>query len=301
MSQITNEALLLRRKVLVGASISVLLVASAAISSLVLQPKATKVLPANSQTNISSVGTSAQKQNDFKSSIAEQYANIPDVTLLEAQDLGTWSYVVTRHEKDGLSAGIMYKHDTVNDLRAYAETNRALIQEIEAAGGEAEVTLTFLPFGTPEWFRQWAKKNSFAARQTQLLTTAPGSAGTGTVIVLGRGDEPLPQSSLDSTMVNSISGVHGTYGTVAASRLSEIAADPRVALLDVTPAWLRLEAKRTGIANLDSRPVSVDLPYGYMERLGLQNFARLELPASPTIPLPIVTPPVQRRTIIPEP
>ena len=288
------------RKALAGVGISTLLVVSGVIGALVLKPMDTRVLTASSQVNTSATDKTVAGQDETQPSLASQYANIPGITVLRERDLGTWRYIITNNETNGVSGGVVYKHDTVNDISAYIAANRALIPEVAAAGGRAEVTISFLPLAEAKWFREWARQKGLRATQTQILIAAPGSTGTGTMIILGKGDDPVPQADLDSAMINGIYGIHGVYGTVDASRLSEIASDPNVALLDVTPAWVRLDTKRSGVANLDSQPVAVDLPYGYMEKLGLQNFANAEAPMLPTIPLPVITPPIQHATIVPD-
>ncbi len=45
-----------------------------------------------------------------------------DVTV-RTQDFGVWSYSATRSDMDPLHASVNYKHDTVADLKAYAEAN----------------------------------------------------------------------------------------------------------------------------------------------------------------------------------
>lgn len=83
----------------------------------------------------------------------------------------------------------------------------------------------------------------------------------------------------------------GGYSTVDARRLSELTSDPNVFLVDVTPAWIRRELAAAGAiseADVAKVPVYVDLPFAYMEGLGMVVIPTVPVPVStvvvPTIP-----------------
>ncbi len=71
----------------------------------------------------------------------------------------------------------------------------------------------------------------------------------------------------------------GVECTVRVEQLLEIAADPLVFLVDVTPTWVRRDLAEAGMAGAMQVPVGVDYPYGWMERLGMV----------PTVPIPVGT------------
>ncbi len=184
--------------------------------------------------------------------------------VLHSQNYGTWEYAALKDDALNSWISINYKRDSVADLRAYVAANKALIPEIESAGGQAEVAISFLPTMQSDQFRAWAKKYGLQVREAQI---AAGNIGIG---VAGKPDDPLPQESVDK--YPHVGGaVFGAYGTVPANKLSAIAADPQVFLLDVTPAWTRRDLVKAGIAEMaqPETKVMVDLAYGWMEQLGM--------------------------------
>jgi hypothetical protein len=95
----------------------------------------------------------------------------------------------------------------------------------------------------------------------------------------GFSPEPLDKDTLDERLEWGGAGVFGVECTVSVEQLLEIADDPLVFLADVTPTWVRRDLAEAGIAGAMQAPVSVDYPYGWMERLGMV----------PTMPVPVGT------------
>ena len=209
----------------------------------------------------------------------------PEYVTVRTQDFGVWSYSATRSDTEPLHATINYRHDSVEDLKAYAVANKALLPQVVNLGGRAEVAVTFVYPVSVVWFRDWAKGNEFLVDSTQLAVSGPGSGGT-TVSISGTANEPLPQDKLGSLMGGFFSNdggvVFGTYGDIDASRLSKLAFDPQVFMVDVTPAWVRHDLAQAGVHEQLQDRAQVALPFGWMERLGLQNFTQLPIPTVPS-------------------
>ena len=215
---------------------------------------------------------------------------IENARLLRERRFEVWSYTASRKDSDlrsPLRATVNYKHEAVADILAYAKANQALHTEVANQGGQLEVAVTFVYPVEADWFRAFAKENGFQVQTAQIRIGAPGTSGSGTMSISGTADDPLPQENIDNVAMgffsNSMGGVFGAYGTVDAQKLGQMASEPRVFLVDVTPAWVRHDLARNGF-DVDKdmqEPVTVDLPYGWMERLGLENFTTLELPTPP--------------------
>jgi hypothetical protein len=249
----------LRRLIVGGVSLTITLVALGALAVLIFPEKTRQVIPVAAE-------VPSAHQKGLQSGVVSR------------RDLGVWEYQASRDEAEGLWIAINYDHDTVNDLKNYVAANKALIPPVETIGGRVEVAVTLTQPMQPEKFREWAKQNGLQVKQAQL------ASGGSTIGVMGTADDPLPQASIDKFPYAGLNGVLGAYATVEAQRLSTIASDPQVFLLDVTPAWTRRELAQSGIAEaLESdTDVYVDLAYGWMERLGIV--------ATPTgVPGPIQT------------
>ncbi len=222
-------------------------------------------------------GNSPQSQAQEGPPVSSEYETVRE------QDYGVWSYGATRSEFDPLHANVNYRHNSVQDLKAYVEVNKALLPQVVNLGGRVDVAVTFVYPMKADWFRQWAKENKFQVDSAQI------DVG-GTMSISGKPDDPLPQDNINNLMGGFFSGngdgVFGTYGDVAALSLAKLVAEPKVFLVDVTPAWVRNDLAQAGITEQLKEPVSVALPYGWMERLGLENFTSLPLP---TVPLPQTT------------
>jgi hypothetical protein len=208
----------------------------------------------------------------------------PEYLTVRTQDFGIWSYGATHSDTEPLHATVNYRHDSVQDLKDYAVANEALLPQVANLGGRAEVAVTFVyPVGVT-WFRNWAKGNEFRVDSAQLAVSGPGSGGT-TISISGTADEPLPQDKLGSLIGGFFSSdggvVFGTYGDIDASRLSKLASDPQVFVVDVTPTWVRHDLAQAGVQEQLQDRVQVALPFGWMERLGLQNFTELPMPTVP--------------------
>jgi hypothetical protein len=216
----------------------------------------------------------------YQASVRAVQQPLQSETLL-ARNMGLWQYSIVRDEAEGSWIVIKYAHDTIADLEAYVDTNKALIPDLERVGGPVEVAVSFRTPLDPGEFRTWAKENDFQARETQL------AAGGTTLGIMGRADDPLPSQSLDKYPYAGLHGVFGSYGTVDAKRLSTIAADPQVFLLDMTPTYARRELTRAGFpeAVMPKTDVHIDLAYGWMEILGI-------IPTPTFVPGPVGTAPV---------
>ena len=202
-------------------------------------------------------------------------------TLLLRRELGIWEYRALRNNMTGLKAVIDYKHDTPDDIQSYVLANKALITDVIQAGGRAEVAISFLPPLAPDHFRTWALQRGLQVKQAQLAVGAPGSSG-GTLMISGTPDDPLPLQSVGKFPYSGMGGVFGVYGNIDSGQLNSVANDPQVFLLDVTPAWARLDLLRAGILDAQQASVYLSLPYGYMEQLDM-------VPTPIAIPSPIGT------------
>ena len=202
-------------------------------------------------------------------------------TLILQRDFGIWEYRALRNNMTGLKAVIDYNHDTAGDLQSYVIANRALITDVVQVGGRAEVAISFLPPLSPDQFRTWAIQRGLQVRQAQLAVGAPGSSG-GTLMIGGSPDDPLPMESIRNFAYNGMGGIFGVYGDIDVGQLSAIADDPQVFLVDVTPAWIRLDLLQAGIFDAQQADIQVSLPFGYMERLNM-------VPTPSVIPTPVGT------------
>lgn len=209
-------------------------------------------------------------------------------TTVRAQSFATWSYTVDDNGTGDRHAVINYRHDTIADLKAYTAANKALLPQVANFGGQVDVAITFVYPVTVDWFRSWAKDNALEAHDSQMRVLAPGPNGA-TMSISGKPGDPIPQESVDNMLggifTNNVIGVFGVHGKVDSAHLTKLASEPKVFLVDVTPAWTLHDLAQNGVA-IQQTPM-VDFPYGYMERMGLQNFTDLALPTA--IPPPVGT------------
>lgn len=202
--------------------------------------------------------------------------------VIRSCDFGIWKYSVAPDEQKKLHVSVYYRHDSVNDLKKYAAANKTLLAQAVQLGGEVRIAVTFHNVVKPDKFREWAKANGIQVEQVQLTTGGVGFSRV-TIGVGGKPGDPLPQSVIDQ--IGPVQGVFGVYCTVAASRLSQIANDPLVFLVDVTPALVPNDLAKDGIPGIAPSDVEVFLAFAYMENLGLQNFS-VGVPPNPSVPLP---------------
>lgn len=198
-----------------------------------------------------------------------------DYEVVRSQDYGNWSYAATRSDKyfEPLHATVNYDHDTVEDLLAYRDMNKGLLPYIASLGGRVEVAVTFVYHVDGPWFVEWANKNGFEVSSSQMA---------GTYNFGGKPGEPLSLEGLSNFgfTVDKVA-VFGTWGTVDASRLDDLLAEPKIFLVDVTPAWVRHDLAVAGVSEPLKEPAHVDSPFGYMERFGLEKFTSLPMPTLP--------------------
>jgi hypothetical protein len=285
---VTNR-LSMTNRVLISAAITAVLLGVVALLAAFLMGNLGSGVPnapITAQNPLAGTSSTATAQDP---PVSDEYVTI------RTQDFGVWSYSATRSDIDPLHASVNYKHDSVADLKAYVEANRALLPQVVKLGGLAEVTVSFVyPVGV-EWFRNWAKQNEFRADSSQLAMGRPGFGAT--VSISGTADDPLPQDKLGTgyALDGSSSGdggvVFGTYGDIDAARLPKLLSEPKVFLVDVTPTWVRHDLTQAGVQEQLHDRVQVALPFGWMVRLGLQNFTDLSIPTPLTTVEPIILSP----------
>jgi hypothetical protein len=212
-----------------------------------------------------------------------QDAQVDAATQVSARHFSTWEYSTVRLTSGGnLRTNIYYKHDSISDLKNYAAANKELLPEVIKHGGRPEIAVTLAMPMSADDFRKWAKQYAVQVAQAQVAVGAPGGSG-GTLMIGGSADDTLPEQSLAKFPFSGMDGVFGFYGTVDAKQLPALAADPHVFVADVTPAWVRLDLARQGVADaLSHSDVRVTLAFGWMEALGL-------VPTPAPLPSPVGT------------
>ncbi len=231
----------------------------------------------------------AQQALDPTTVAQAQDSDVDAYTKIATRDFGTWGYSTVRFtNRTGLRTGIYYNHDSVRDIQNYVAANKALLADVVRAGGQAEIAVTFVWPMAPDQFRAWAKQNTVQVKQAQIAVGAPGGSG-GTLIISGSADDPLPESSIGKFPFSGMGGVFGLYGTADAKQLAMMAADPAVFLVDVTPAWSRLDLLKQDVADAAQAETAVALPFGWMERLGMVP-TPVGLPSPVTTRIPTVLP-----------
>ncbi|MEP6774051.1 MAG: hypothetical protein ABJA50_00530 [Chloroflexota bacterium] len=248
------------------------IVASLAVFLMANSGSAVPNAPITAQNLLAGTSSTATAQGP---PVSDEYVTV------RTQDFGVWSYSATRSDMDPLHASVNYKHDTVADLKAYAEANKALLPQVVKLGGIAEVTVNFALPVSEDWFSNWVRVNHFQVDSAQ---------GMGVFHVYGTADEPLTKDELANLTTNA-GGVFGAYGSVDASRLAQLWTYPDTFLVDVTPAWVRYDVAQSGIKEPLRGRVQVALPFGWMERMGIHNFTDLSLPTPQTTFEPIILSP----------
>ncbi|MEP6775250.1 MAG: hypothetical protein ABJA50_06600 [Chloroflexota bacterium] len=203
------------------------------------------------------------------------------ITQITARNFGTWEYSTTSSNFAGIHSTVNYNHSSVSDIQSYVAVNQALLPQVAAFGGQVQITLTFLPPLAPDVFRDWAREHALTVTQAQIAVGAPGGT-SGTIMVNGTADDPLPQPAIESVPFAGMGGVFGVYGTVDSSNLTAMASDPKVYLVDVTPAWVQHDLLVSGYTEAARSEVYLALPYGWMENLGM-------VPTPQPVPNPVRT------------
>lgn len=209
-----------------------------------------------------------------------------DPLVVRTCDFGSWLYTVARDDETSrLRANVRYLHNSVGDLLEYAKLNRKMAGELSLAGGEAHIAVSFRSVLTPDQFRTWAKGNQLTVEQAQLTTGGIGFSQV-TIGIVGTPGDPLPQAELAKN--RPVQGVFGVYGTVPANHLSQLASDPLVFLLDVTPSFVPRDTLTDGVGVIEPGNVEVFLAFSYMQNLGLEHFSA-QTPVSTSISNPSST------------
>ncbi len=235
-----------------------------------------------------SAGSGTQTQN-FPTVAPDQESQVEASTQVAAQNFSSWEYSTIRFTYGGdLRTNIYYNHDSISDIQNYVAANKALLADVVRAGGRAEIAVTFVWPMAPDQFRAWAKQHTVQVKQAQIAVGAPGSSG-GTLMIGGNADDPLPESSVAKFPFSGMGGVFGLYGTADAKQLAMMVADPAVFLVDVTPAWSRLDLLKQDVADAAQAETAVALPFGWMERLGMVP-TPVGLPSPVTTRIPTVLP-----------
>jgi hypothetical protein len=185
------------------------------------------------------------------------------ITPITSRSFATWEYETTKSSFAGIHSTINYNHASAGDIQAYVTANKALLPEVVAFGGKAQIAVSFLPPLSPADFRAWTKRYGVVVQQAHI------AVGSSTAVINGSADDPLPQSVGDTSSPDGSHGEFGAYATVDAAVLTAMAADPRVFLLDVTPAWVQHDLLVSGYADAAKADVYLALPYAWMERLGM--------------------------------
>ena len=199
-------------------------------------------------------------------------------------DHGIWRYTAHRTATGQIEAYVEYRRASVADLRAYADANRQLTNTLATKKGQADVQVTYKEPLSPDVFRNWSTTNGLtvakAAARTLQGGTMRGTIGVAPGNLRNPGTDPLPLDLLNGQLEAvrrsdpsmQVRGVYAARGTVDASHLTAMIADPRVFLLDVTPTVVRQELAAGGVIGADRADVDVATPFWNMEDLGLQNF-----------------------------
>lgn len=202
-----------------------------------------------------------------------------------AQELGRarfdgWGYTVVADPDGSARAQIDYDHGSVADLRRYAATNRALAHQLATDGAKTlTVSVSFRRPLSVDEFRAWAAKAPLQVDGFQLRLTgtngqrwtlggAPTRGELVSAVDLNR--------NLDRLRAKGAADVRGVIvaeGTVAAGVYDQLANDPAVFLVDVTPSAARDRIIKT-VRGVDPAHLSVAVApaFSWMEDLGLENF-----------------------------
>lgn len=198
--------------------------------------------------------------------------------LVRKRDFGVWGYGATRSAIDPLHVSVNYKHDSISDLQAYVEANRAMAEQLMQKLHKEDPVWVSITFRKPLQSRE-EYQAQVSGRCQEIWSMQLDVGGTMLIGSSGFSPQPLSQAVLDERLQYGGAGVFGVDCTVRSEQLMETAHDPLVFLVDVTPTWVRRDLAEAGIADAMQVPVMVDYPYGWMERLGIV----------PTVPPPVGT------------
>jgi hypothetical protein len=132
------------------------------------------------------------------------------------------------------------------DLSAYAEQNRRRAASL-LFGQDAEVVVTFVRPLSPEEFARLATLEQFTVRSIEAI----GRERDGTILTIG--GEPAMTAVLQEEYANrqaSLEGIVAAYGTTNKAGFDVLSARSDVALVDVSPAFLRANLAPALPANL---------------------------------------------------
>ncbi len=195
--------------------------------------------------------------------------------MVDQADFGTWRYSVGRGDDGAVRGLVQFDITSVEGLVAYVDANRQLVGRFTQEEGPIPVQVTFRDYVAPDAFRAWIAKVHLQVARTDVGEIEPnGKRWTATFFTMH--DDPLPglQSvGNDSNPPRTLLGVFGALGSVDASQLVTLAADPSVFLVDLTEAYVRQRLAQEGIAGAGEATVTVASPFGAMEDFGLANFS----------------------------
>jgi hypothetical protein len=191
----------------------------------------------------------------------------PGVVL--SRDYGLWGYTA-RQIGSGLSVDLHYLHGTLRDLNDYVALNKERAGKLSQSGGVVDVLVTFRHPLEPTAFRKWVLGSGMGATVASVrLQSLTGARGT--LTITRRESDPLPQGDLDKVRKSlpTVEGVYSVRGEVVAERLSAIASDPVVFIVDVTPTLVRLDLTNAGVPGASEATINAESPFTEMEKFGL--------------------------------
>jgi hypothetical protein len=193
--------------------------------------------------------------------------------VVRERNFGAWSYRAVRGER--LYARVSFDLQTVSGLRAYADANRVLANQLSQRGERIEVQVTFRAPLTPEQFRTWVARHGMNV-EVAGVRFIDGNGLRGALSISPEGDELLPQDVLDAPQNNipgtQTEGVMNVRGSVEASQLPSVAADGYVFIADCTRAAIIEDLTAAGVPDATAFEIRVRSPSWEMEDLGLENF-----------------------------
>jgi hypothetical protein len=191
--------------------------------------------------------------------------------IILKRDYGLWGYTV-RQVASRLSVDLHYLHGTLGDLSDYAALNKEKASKLAQSAGVVDVLITFRQPIEPTAFRKWVLGSGVEAKVASVrLQSLAGARGT--LTITRSESDPLPQDALDkvSKSLPTVEGVYSVRGEVAAGRLTAIASDPMVFIVDVTPTLARLDLADAGVPGAHEVTINAESPFTEMEKFGLVN------------------------------
>lgn len=200
-------------------------------------------------------------------------------------NFGSWNYRAVRMNGQQIVAGINFDSSSVATLNAYATSNRAQATELATRGGEVNVHITFRTYVAPAQFRSWATAIGLRVERSDIRLVQNGKDAV--IGIGGTESDPLSQASLDEVLqlliddganISTVRGVYFTIGTINASQLPLLAADPLVYLPDVTINVVRNELIAAQVPGAEQADIGINFPvtpFWKMEHdFGLENFTQ---------------------------